>query len=386
MNFALEDLKDNPQKTSPLVSSVAARLTSLILSNRLTPGQDLPPERQLALDFDVSRSIVRSAIRKLNEDGLLDVKRNCRPTVSLKVGPHSVNKPHVGIWLWPNSSDFAAASLLKGIQSSPLGDGIRLVIGNAARYDMASSCEAERNFLETLADDTDAVGTILWYLGGNRNLKALQKVRSQGKSLVFVDRLPPSGFDSDYVGTNNVRAAYNATRYLIEMRHRNIALISNVDAASSVSEREKGFHLALTRGSNAPTAQRVFRAEKDDAGAITAIIDEILSLKERPTALFCINDQIALRVCEDLKIRGISVPDEMSVMGFDGMLRWIPGGGFLTTMVQDFESMGLIAADLLAERLKAPGPAAFKHYLLEAPMLDKGSVATAIALSAGSAI
>jgi DNA-binding LacI/PurR family transcriptional regulator len=102
-----------------------------------------------------------------------------------------------------------------------------------------------------------------------------------------------------------------------------------------------------------------------------------LKSNRRLPALFRVNDQVAFRICEDLKLERISAPGQMPVTAFDGLVRWIPGGGFLMTKVYDFESTGLMATDPLVERPKSP--AAPKHSLLDAPNLanDSATVASA---------
>jgi DNA-binding LacI/PurR family transcriptional regulator len=63
----------------------------------------------------------------------------------------------------------------------------------------------------------------------------------------------------------------------------------------------------------------------------------------------------------------------MNLVGFDGMLRWLPEGGNLTTACQNFERIGQLAAELAMKRM-ANGPTeTYQHYLLEAPLLVRGS-------------
>ena len=134
---------------TPCVCSVAMKLQELIRSDGLTLGQGKPSERKLASDFSVSRGVVRTALKSLVADGVIESKWNCRPVVKTKraFGP---GKKQIVIWLWSNSADFAG-SILKGIQGSDLADDARLVVGNAPTGSIASVFEAEEGFLRSVA-------------------------------------------------------------------------------------------------------------------------------------------------------------------------------------------------------------------------------------------
>lgn len=372
-NFASHEHSGN-NDPSPLVAAVSKRLVALIGSNALRAGEGLPAERQLAADFAVSRGIVRAAIKKLTAEGLIESKPNCRPIVR-EARRQRTGRRHIGIWLWPNAADFAGATILKGIQSCAFGEDVRLVIGNAPGGDWNSVYDAERRFLEGLSQDREEAGAIVWYLGGSRNMSALVALRESGVPLVFIDRQPPEGFTADFVGTNNERAAETGVQSLIDLGHRRIGLISNVDRVSSVVERERGYHRALAGAGIEISAHLTQRDSLDDSEGVETALDNLLGLSEPPTALFCINDHLALRVHESLGARGLTVPGDISVLGFDGLLRWVPGGGYLTTLTQDFQHMGQLAAELILERMDRGKPDAYKHLLLDAPLVHHGSTA-----------
>src|SRR5579862_3728545 len=230
---------------SPLVTAVAAKLADMIRSQTFPDGKGLPSERRLSMDLEVSRGVVRAAIKELAELGLVESKPRCRPVVRVSRSRPVVGRRHIGIWLWPNTADYAAASILKGIQRSHLGSDVRLVIGHAAGRDWESRWESEARFLRTLAEDPEEAGAIVWYLGGERNLADLRRVRDAGVPIVFIDRLPPKAFVADYVGTNNQWAAETGVRHLIELGHRRVALVTNLDQVSSVFQREQGYRAAL---------------------------------------------------------------------------------------------------------------------------------------------
>lgn len=366
---------------SPLVSSVVEKLTGLMRHGELPAGQPLPSERQLADDLGVSRPILRAAIRILEKEDMLLCKPRCRPVVRISEAKaarqaEAGGNRHIALWLWPNSVEYAAATILNGIQRGGLPESTHLVVSGApASDDWDAVLQAEERFLLSLAEDPQAAGGIVWYLGGEHNLPALRAVREAGVPLVFVDRLPPVEFDADFVGTYNERAACEVIRHLAALRHRRIAVLTNLDKVSSVLERETGFRRGLAEaGLDADLFREVHNDLEED---VAEAIDFLLALPEPPTAICGINDGIALHIHDVLTSRGLEVPRDISVVGFDGLLGWLPGGGYLTTAHQDFLGIGQTAAELVLRRIQTGAPRAFRHVLLDAPLREHGSTGRA---------
>jgi len=374
-------MRDNEisKSDTPMIAGVSGRIGELIRSQVLPPGHALPTERELSTEFGVSRALVRAAIKDLAAKGIIEVKPRCRPVVtggSVPKPQAKTGKRHIGIWLWPNTGDYAAASMLKGIQRADIGSDVRLVVANAVGGDWESIFDSEANFLKSMAEDPEDAGVIIWYLGGQRNLPALWALRDAGVATVFVDRLPPEEFPTDFVGTDNELVARHAVQFLIEHGHRNIAFLSNIEPVSSVEEREDGYRRALKEAGIPLREDYIMHDLVDVREGVESALEACLELEDRPTAIFAVNDHIALQVCEVLHDRKIKVPQQMSVIGFDGILRWVPGGGYLTTHLQDFERIGQLAAEMVIKRMTGGPQKAYRHVLLDAPLLDRGTVAS----------
>lgn len=333
-------------------------------------GRPLPSERDLAAQLGVSRSVVREAIQSLAQAGTLVSHRGHRPVLNTAaIAPVRRTKgTHLAVWLWPNTAHYAASSILRGIQSAKLDPEVQVLVTSGVLGDWESVLAAEQDFLERAAADPETLGIILWYLGGDRNLDTLRSIQQRGIPLVCVDRLPPGDVEVDFVGTNNEDAAYKAVQHLIQSGHRRIACISNIDPASSVADRERGFFSALKDNGLHVEDDLIQRATYDSPESMEWLCDFILNQKEPITGVFCVNDQLALNFQEALTRKGIKVPERLSLVGFDGLLRWLPGGGTLTTMSQDFERIGRIACTLVVERASQKPSNRSRHYLLDAPL------------------
>jgi DNA-binding LacI/PurR family transcriptional regulator len=366
---------------SPLVMAVVEGVRAKILDGLLKAGRRLPSERELSLQFHVSRAVVRKAVRVLEDAGDILHLPNCRPVVAQKDQSRQElalpNYRYLGIWIWPNMGEYGASTIIKGVQRSVRDPELRLMIANAVGEDWGSRLESEDAFLRRIASDPHAIGVIAWYLGGEQNLPALQALRDAKIPVVFLDRLPPDGFEADYVGTDNVGASRQIVRHLIEQGHRRIAYVTNLDDVSAVHERETGYRQALDMSGIEfdPALVMTYTVKDDDHYEPEAarLVDQVLALANPPTAICAVNDTTALTIYEAMMHRGIRIPAQMSIVGFDGLLRWLPGGGYLTSACQSFERIGEIAAELLLERSKSGTPLTYRHVLLDAPISDKGS-------------
>lgn len=369
--IALETSPQGHKRRSPLADAVARGLRSDVLSGVLPGGKPIPSERMLADRFSVSRTVVREAVTLLAEEGLLMLSDRCRPVVAGRARPASA-AARLGVWLWPHADDYCAAAIFRGIQQAARGTDLRLVVGTASHTSWDDDIASEARFIRGLVEDRAADGAILWYLGGERNLPVLREARARGLEFVFVDRLPPEGFEADFIGTENVGASRNAVAHLVQRGHRRIGFVGNLDTASTVRDRFEGYLRGLEdAGLECSPGYEVHFSPVDgeaDGQAALRTAREILELSPRPTALFVVNDSVALELTGAFRSLGVDVPGEMSVVGFDGLLHWVPGGGPLTSMRQSFSTIGEMAGAALLARLRSGSPSTYRHVLLDAPL------------------
>src|SRR5207248_1783281 len=139
------------------------------------------------------------------------------------------------------------------------------------------------------------------------------------------------GVEADYVGVDNADAAEQIVRHLLAMGHRSIAHLTNRDRASTVADRLAGYRRALAAAGISYRPELVLEAPflepKPDLGGRTddQVAEELLGLPDRPTAVFAVNDYNALSLIAALRVRGLRVPEDMAVAGFDDVERWTPG-------------------------------------------------------------
>jgi DNA-binding LacI/PurR family transcriptional regulator len=164
---------------------------------------------------------------------------------------------------------------------------------------------------------------------------------------------------ADHVTVDNVAAGADAARHLHELGRRRIGLIggSNTLRGVEAAQRLTGFRDALAdlgHSFDPALATGVCRLSRSEgASAMSRLLDQ----PHPPDAVFCVNDLLALGALRTLLERGLDVPGEVAVIGFDDIEDGRFGTPTLSTIAPDTPRIAQLAVDLLAERL-TEGPAA----------------------------
>ena len=157
-----------------------------------------------------------------------------------------------------------------------------------------------------------------------------------------------------FVGIDNELAAADAVRYLLRRGHRRIALV-NYDARYLFArQREAGWRLALAEAGLVPDPALMHTAEGLGYDEGAAVATRLLELPEPPDAVFCVSDTLALGVLRTAAMRGLRIPQQLAVVGFDDIDFAAQSLVPLTTIAQPMEILGRTAADLLLQRLREP--------------------------------
>jgi LacI family transcriptional regulator len=191
-----------------------------------------------------------------------------------------------------------------------------------------------------------------------------------GIPVVAVDpHTGPSGVPT--VDADNFAGAVLATEYLLGLGHRRIAHLAGRPGLESARLREQGFRAAMAAAGVAVDEALVrnagFRAE-----TATAPARELLTMSERPTAIFAANDLSAIRTMEVASELGLRVPDDVSVIGFDNVPESALAVPALTTINQPLRAMGATALNLLVRILQGQDLDA-THVQLPTSMVERAS-------------
>lgn len=169
---------------------------------------------------------------------------------------------------------------------------------------------------------------------------------------VLVDQDDPSE-RSSIIESDNWQGAYDATQYLIDLGHQRIAHIVGLPMMTAAQQRLTGYKAALEHN-NIPYDENLVEdgGYWQRGGAEAA--KKLLTLDQPPTAIFAANDYMAFGVMDVAHHRGIRIPDDLSLIGFDDVLQAEFSNPKLSTVRQPLYDMGQSAIQLLLERINKP--------------------------------
>ncbi len=192
-----------------------------------------------------------------------------------------------------------------------------------------------------------------------------------------MDREPELSVTADVVSVNHRRSARLAVQHLIDLGHRSIGMVVGNDHASSVRDRIEGYRSTLQENRLNQDPDLLFQLDTkfNSPEKADRLLDQIVGLAENaPTALFTVNDRVALLLMEAAGRKGIRIPQDLSVVGFDWLARGTNSGGSLTTVAQPFELIGQAAAQRILDRIANPN-AIPRQILFEAKLIQRESTA-----------
>lgn len=255
----------------------------------------------------------------------------------------------------PDIADSYNGGIIKGIEKAAQSRGYSVLLG-----DTQGSAERERDFA-MMARTRQADGIILmshripFELDENGEPKGAIPPLVNGSEFTGYEKFPTVAID-------DVQAATDATAHLIDYGHRDIAVITGDAASTSTKNRLQGFRDAMAAaGLRVDENHIVFGNYSPDSGEASA--EKLLLKKRRPSAIFCFSDEIAVGCMNSLRQHGFSVPNDVSVMGFDD----IPFAKYfsppLTTIAQPTVEIGRTCATILLDLIDGKHPTHFRHVL-----------------------
>ncbi len=164
-----------------------------------------------------------------------------------------------------------------------------------------------------------------------------------------------------------------ATQHLIDQGHRRIATITGEPWMEATRDRLRGYGKALEGAGIAPNPSYVVEGNWSASAGYEAT-RRLLALPERPTAIFCQNDRMAIGCFEALKEAGLVIPDDMSVVGFDDEEISRHLHPQLTTLILPQRAMGVWAFEQVSRKAATKGADRHPVVKLECDLIERQSV------------
>lgn len=318
--------------------------------------QAVPPARskvtivEVAARAGVSTATVSRVLSGLSgarspaREGVLKVARelNFHPN-RLARGLRGRQRKLIGLIL-PDLQNPFFTGVVHGVEGVLCEAGFTLLLGHSNGL-----AEREQTHLGVLRGE-GASGLVL--IPGNAPDSDYESLRAWHLPVVAVDRTP-TGLEVDFVSVTNRDGAREATQHFVALGYREIALINGPKGFDVSRERLIGYQEALNAAALPHTASLAVNGDFQQRSGYERM-GQLLDLSKRPRAVLVGNNLMTLGALQAIHERGLRIPEDVAVIGFDDMAWATSLRPPLSAVAQPAEELGRTAARLLLEKIAEP--------------------------------
>jgi len=231
--------------------------------------------------------------------------------------------------------------MARGVEDTASDAGYNVIFCNTDE-----SQEKEDNYIQLLLQKQ--VDGILLVPAGS-STKSIHIIHGQKTQVVVLDRRI-SNARVDVVRGDSEGGAYLLTKYLIDLGHRRIAVMSGPENVSTAKDRVGGYQKAMKENGLDGNIQVCFGRFTQESGIRST--QTVFAEDPNPTAIFAANNVIAVGILTALREMGLNVPDDVALVSFDDFPENLTLFPFLTVVTQPSYEMGKTATEMLIKRIK----------------------------------
>jgi LacI family transcriptional regulator len=263
----------------------------------------------------------------------------------------------------PDASNLFFAEIARKIEDIGFKQGYSVVLCNSDNDPIK-----QKTYVNTLIEKR--VDGVIFISSGSEPDDLMRLVENQ-IPVVVADRDVPLEL-ADVVLVDNKQAGYEATQHLVDLGHRMIACITGPNNLSPSAQRFEGFKQCLFEN-QIPLYEYLFETGDFGSESGKQAMLRILSNPTKPTAVFVMNDMMAIGAIAAARSIGISIPEDVSVIGFDDIQLDSVVSPALTTMAQPVNEMAIQATSLLFDRLRRNRKESNQRIILQAHLVERNS-------------
>jgi LacI family transcriptional regulator, galactose operon repressor len=252
-----------------------------------------------------------------------------------------------------------------------LARGLQTAVAAADQVVMLFDASAGSALTRTFVDEAVQRRVDGVVVAGGEVETVLEVLRDAGVAVVAVGSMV-SGKPVDWVSADDMRIGHDATAHLHDAGHTRIATICGPPTTEPGRTRLAGYTQALADLGLAADPDLIVAGDwTRESGA--AALRQLLALAQRPTAVFCANDLMAIGALDAALEAGLSVPSDLALMGVDDIDAANLVRPALTTVRIPAEEIGRAAGDLLLQRIAEEDASAHRHVLVQHSLIPRQS-------------
>lgn len=339
----LQEIVLDPNRDLPLHAQLRQSLERVI-QEKFQDQQRFYSESQLIRSLNISQGTIRRALSDLASQGLLE-KRPAKGTVVCKNYKPS-GLFNLAVFL-PDYSSRSISQVLGHINAECLNRNIQLQPIYTHRGERLLKAYSNLKF------SPQEGGVVLLENSTRATMELLSALEDKGHNCVVIGTLIRD-LSYKFVGGCNQTVMESGLDHLAALGHRRIALLVNEpEENENVRERIAAFEYHAANHESVLDTRVIHCGTKlweDAYGTVDAAMEELMGGKQKPTAVFAVSDIGAIAAIKWLQQRGVRVPEEVSVMGADGIDLGAMIHPSLTTLEHPFEEMAHTVFELLENR------------------------------------
>ncbi|QKS70026.1 GntR family transcriptional regulator [Paenalkalicoccus suaedae] len=334
-------------------SYVKSEIKSKIMQGYFQPHEKVGSENELLQEYGVSRHTIRKAVDELVNEGWIYKKQGAGTFCADRTAEEPVrsNRKNIAV-ITTYFSDYIFPSIIRGAEKVFRDNGYQVTV-----FSTNNDHEEEKKCLEAvLSQQFD--GLMIEPTKSalpNPNINYYLNIERMGIPYVMInayyEELEPVHFVMDDVEGGRLQ-----TKHLLELGHEKIiGLFKNDDIQGT--KRMQGFIKAHREHGTAMSPQNIvtYTTETRDTVPVEELRRKLKDASNRPTALVCYNDQLALRLMDVVREMKLSVPRDISIVGFDNSYLSTASEIKLTTVAHPQEKLGADAAQTVLDMVENTG-------------------------------
>ena len=333
-------------KNLPLYQLLADQLRQKILTGVLAPGEKLPGSRELQKLLRVSAVTIEGGLNILVQENFLCRRPRCGTFVAdeLPVEGAKIDPPQCIHTIFSNMD------MVSGYWSYVLSEF------RAAGYLLCfHQCGPEQPGPMQIPSYRNCAGIVLC---GYNSLAYANEIRRRKVPVVLIGSLDADSDTEenlDMVVHNDQERAKLSTAHLLDLGHRRIACVTGPLQSKFAMDQKAGYRDALEEYGLTAEEDNFFDIARLEYENGIKVGYEIFCRRNRPTAVFAGNDNVAFGIIDTAKKLGLSVPDEFSIIGCGGLMAGMPPGTPILTTTRSLpEESARIAVEKLFRQMRSP--------------------------------